>query len=686
MTERKGYRIQNLSCANCAKTYEENLLQLPNVTEAEVNHTAEKIYITGDASIADLERAGRFDNIKVRPLSERRVVKTSFWKKRENYPVYGSALVALLAFIWSYFGDYSTLLYLLAIFMGGYSLFITGIQNLARLRFDMNTLMTIAVIGAVLIGEYAEAAAVVILFAISEALERYSMDKARQSIASLMDIAPNEAVVRRNGEIVTLNVEDVVVGDTMIVKPGQKVAMDGDVIYGESSISEAAITGESIPVYKQVGDSVYAGTLNSDGLLEVKVTKRFEDTTINKIIHLVEEAQAERAPSQAFVDRFAQYYTPLIIAISLIVMVVPPLFLNASWHEWLYQGLAVLIIGCPCALVISTPVAIVTAIGNAAKHGVLIKGGIHLEEAGHIETIAFDKTGTLTVGRPVVTDLHLNEDMLIKAAALELRSQHPLGHAVVSYAREKHLNIDDVQVKHFKSLTGQGVQGDIEGTTYYIGSKELFEQRGIAVDSRVTLLQEEGKTVMLFGSTTVELIIAVADQLRSEAREVITQLNDMGLNTIMLTGDNALTAKTMSDLAGLTTVYANLMPEDKLNIIKQYNTQHIAMVGDGVNDAPALASANVGIAMGKGTDTALETAHIALMSNDLKKLPYTIKLSQKTLTIIKQNISFALLTKLIALLLVIPGWLTLWIAIFSDIGATLIVTLNSMRLMNIKLK
>ncbi|WP_143093502.1 HAD-IC family P-type ATPase, partial [Parageobacillus thermantarcticus] len=351
----------------------------------------------GTTTIEELEKAGAFENLKIREDKEKAVKREPFWKQKENIKVYISAVLLVISwFLGKQYGEehfFATIGYAAAILIGGYSLFIKGFKNLVRLNFDMNTLMTVAILGAAAIGEWGEGATVVILFAISEALERYSMDKARQSIESLMDIAPKEALIRRGNEEMMVPVDDIQVGDIMIVKPGQKLAMDGIIIKGTSTLNQAAITGESVPVAKTVGDEVFAGTLNEEGLLEVKVTKRVEDTTLSKIIHLVEEAQAERAPSQAFVDRFAKYYTPAIIIFALLLAVIPPLFMGADWSEWIYRGLAVLVVGCPCALVISTPVAIVTAIGNAAKNGVLIKGGIYLEEAGSLKVIAFDKTG-----------------------------------------------------------------------------------------------------------------------------------------------------------------------------------------------------------------------------------------------------------------------------------------------------
>jgi Zn2+/Cd2+-exporting ATPase len=586
-----------------------------------------------------------------------------------------------------------------AILIGGYRLFTTGIKNIIRLEFDMKTLMTIAVIGAAFIGEWGEGATVVILFAISEALESYSMDKARQSIRSLMDIAPKEALIRRRNKEFTVEVDEIQIGDILIVKPGQKIAMDGIVVKGFSAVNQAAITGESVPVAKTVDNEVFAGTLNEEGLLEVRVTKHVDDTTIAKIIHLVEEAQAERAPSQAFVDRFAKYYTPIIMLVALGVAVIPPLFLGGEWDKWIYQGLAALVVGCPCALVISTPVAIVTAIGNAARNGVLIKGGIHLEEMGAIKAIAFDKTGTLTEGVPVVTDYLPQQnidgnELLTIIAALENGSQHPLASAIMKKAEQEKLPYQEISIEDFSSITGKGIKGKVNGIMYYVGSPNLFEEMlttGIPSNLKVSItdLQNKGNTVMVVGSETEILaLLAVADEVRGSSKAVIQKLHSLGIQeTIMLTGDNAGTANAIGKQVGVSNIQSELLPQDKLSFIKELRNKYnrVAMVGDGVNDAPALAASTVGIAMGgAGTDTALETADIALMADDLGKLPFTLKLSRNALTIIKQNITFSLGIKLVALLLVIPGWLTLWIAIFADMGATLIVTLNGLRLLKVK--
>lgn len=688
------YRVQGFTCTNCAGIFEKNVKNLPGVQDAQVNFGASKITVVGNTTVAELEKAGAFESLKVTPEKEHVVEKKGpFWK--ENWNVIVSALLLAAGYILGEDHSLSFIFYTTSIVIGGYELFIKGVQNLVRFQFDMNVLMTIAILGAAAIGQWSEGATVVILFAISEVLERYSMEKARQSIRSLMDIAPKEAFIRRGSTELMVNVDDIQVGDILIVKPGQKLAMDGIVIKGSSSVNQAAITGESIPVTKTIDDEVFAGTLNEEGLLEVKVTKTVEDTTISKIIHLVEEAQAERAPSQALVDRFAKYYTPAIMMAALVIAVVPPL-LGGSWGEWIYRALALLVVGCPCALVISTPVSIVTAIGNAAKRGVLIKGGIHLEEAGRISAVAFDKTGTLTIGVPQVTEFitfgEHEHEMLKISAILEKGSQHPLASAILRKAEAAQVDFK-ADAEEFSSITGKGVKGRINGQRYYMGSPKLFAELHTSMETeakrQIEELQNQGKTVMVLGTEAKILaLIAVADEVRESSKNVIQKLHELGIKkTIMLTGDNKATADAVGKRLGIAEVKAELLPQDKLEYIKTLRSQYVnvAMVGDGVNDAPALAASTVGIAMGgAGTDTALETADIALMGDDLSKLPYTMSLSRKTLAIIKQNIAFSLLIKVVALLLIVPGWLTLWMAIFADMGATLIVTLNSLRLLQVK--
>lgn len=695
----KTYRVEGLSCTNCAAKFEKNVKGIPGVTNAKVNFGAGKIDVEGTATIKEIEWAGAFEKLVIqdeKEASPQKITKESFLKR--NWTLVIAAILIGTAFYAQFtLGEDNLVtkgLYVFAIMIGGFQLFKEGLSDLFKLDFSMEVLMTIAIIGASIIGEWSEGSIVVILFAISEALERFSMDKARQSIRSLVDIAPKEALIRRNNQEKILNVTEIQIGDIMIIKPGQKIAMDGIVVKGHSSVNQSSITGESVPVEKTIADDIFAGTLNEEGILEVEVTKHVTDTTIAKIIHLVEEAQGERAPAQAFIDTFAKYYTPVIMVISALIILVPPLIFGGDWQMWIYQGLSLLVVGCPCSLVISTPVSIVSAIGNAAKNGVLVKGGIYLEEIGGLRAIAFDKTGTLTKGTPVVTDFNVSEkkkesDILAILSALENLSQHPLASAIINEAHKRGVDYQSISIQNFQSMTGKGIKGEYQGETYVIGSPKLFEPAIIQqteLMGNYETLQAQGKTVMVFGTKNQILaIIAVADEVRESSAAVIAKLHQLGIeHTIMLTGDNQKTALSMGQQVGVTDIKGDLMPEDKLNYIKVLQQKYgkVAMIGDGVNDAPALAAATVGIAMGgAGTDTALETADVALMGDDLNKLPFVVKLSRQTLKIIKQNISFSLGIKLLALLLVIPGWLTLWIAIVADMGATLIVTLNGLRLM-----
>ncbi|WP_099157536.1 heavy metal translocating P-type ATPase [Virgibacillus ndiopensis] len=697
MSEDNTYRLQGLSCTNCAAKFEKNIQQISTVEDVELNFGASKLKIKGLVTVEQLEEAGAFDGIKVYQESEQPTEdSTPFWKKNANFPTLLSLFFIIVGytFLFQIGEDHMLTIgsFAVAIIIGGAVLFKEGFKNLLHLDFDMKTLMTIAIIGAVLIGEWAEGAVVVFLFALSEVLESYSMDKARRSITSLINITPKEALIKRNNEYVNVLVKDINIGDIMLVKPGNKIAMDGQVINGGSSINQSSITGESIPVFKTKGDEVYAGTLNEEGSLEVLVTKRAEDTTIAKIIHLVEEAQAEKAPSQKLVDRFAKYYTPAIMLVSLLVAIVPPLLFGATWSTWIYQGLAVLVVGCPCALVISTPVAIVTAIGNAARNGVLIKGGIHLEQTGRLQVVAFDKTGTLTKGTPEVTTVmpfseHTEEKILTYAAAIEEFSQHPLATAITNAFKKK--SGEKITADNFNSITGKGATASIGKINYKIGSPSLFEDHPTFSDDlvkKIAQLQAGGNTVVLLANDEEILgLFGIADTVRKGTHTIIEQLHRIGIKqSVMLTGDNQLTGEAIGKSIGISDIKTNLMPEDKLDAIRaiQQSYGNVAMIGDGVNDAPALATATVGVAMGSaGTDAALETADIALMGDDLEKLPYTIDLSRKALKVIKQNIGLAFGLKLAALLLTIPGLLTLWIAIIADMGATLIVVLNSLRLM-----
>ncbi|RCW74857.1 heavy metal translocating P-type ATPase [Saliterribacillus persicus] len=685
---KQTYRLQGLSCTNCAAKFEKNIQQIDGVTAVDLNFGASKVTVHGEATIEELEKAGAFDKIKVYPERESSPkTHLPFWKNKQYITMTISLLFIISGYILEWNTSEGNLLalasFVLAIIIGGYALFIEGLKNLARLNFDMKTLMTIAIIGAALIGEWEEAAIVVLLFAISELLESYSMDKARQSLSSLLELAPKRAVLQRDNELIEVDVEDIQVSDTIVVKPGEKIAMDGEISEGESSVNQAPITGESIPVYKTRGDQVFAGSINEQGALKVKVTKRVEDTTIAKIIHLVEEAQAEKAPAQKFIDQFAKYYTPAILLLAALVILIPPVFFQADFNAWLYTGLAVLVVGCPCALVISTPVAIVTAIGNAARNGVLIKGGIHLEQTGNLDAIAFDKTGTLTEGKPEVTSVisiseKTKDEILQIAAAIETYSEHPLAIAIIKKAD----GLEKLSASSFQSYTGKGASAEINGEILKVGNRALFEDVQQPFENNEDLI---GKTVIFVGNEQeVFGYITVSDRPRHNVKKVMQQMKELGIkHTVMLTGDSSSVANVIAKELAITDVKAELLPEDKLAAISDLEAEYgrVAMIGDGINDGPALAKANIGIAMGgAGSDTALETADIVLMEDDLIKVPYVIKLSKKTRRIMIENIMLALGLKVIALLLIIPGWLTLWLAIIADMGATLLVVLNALRL------
>ncbi len=709
MTERKvataqdaaAFQVKGITCLDCAQKFEKAIGELPGVTSVSLNTMTGKLMITGQVDLERICRLGLEENYTIYPKDGQydqagyQQTEKVDWEFRRTIL---SGLFLLLGYGLDKLGwttGFFVILYFTAAVLGGWGNFRKAARALPRANFNMSVLMSVAVVGAMIIGEYEEGASVAFLFAVSEMLESWTMDKARRSIRELMDIAPKVARIRRNGLETDLSVEEIRVGDVMVIRPSEKIAMDGTIVKGESSVNQAAITGESMPVEKGPGAGVFAGTLNINGALEVEVTKLVQDTTIAKIIHMVEEAQSRRAPSQAFVERFAAVYTPIVLVLAVGIALVPPLFSGLEWAPWIYRGLALLVVACPCALVVSTPVAIVSAISVAAQNGVLIKGGIHLEEAGSLSAIAFDKTGTLTKGAPAVTDIiplnGVSEAMLLNiAASLEARSEHPLAAAIVKAAKERKMDL--FAAEDFCSLAGRGVQATVNGETVYIGNPRFFSELAISTETialQVERLQDEGKTVMLVGTGEKFFgMIAVADEVRADSAKTIVDLKQAGIrHVIMLTGDNAATAKSIAAKVGSDEFRAELLPQDKVTAIEELLKNHgkVAMVGDGINDAPAMAMATVGIAMGgAGTDTALETADIVLMADDLSKLPFTMRLSRAAMSIIRQNITFSLAIKLIAVLAVFPGWLTLWLAIMADMGASILVTFNSLRLLRVK--
>jgi Cd2+/Zn2+-exporting ATPase len=567
---------------------------------------------------------------------------------------------------------------------------------LLRGRLDMNVLMTVAVIGAVGLGEWLEGATVAVLFAISHLLETWSVNRARRAIRSLMELSPQRArVLRPDGTEQERGVEDVPVGSRIIVRPGERLPLDGRVIEGDTTVDQAPITGESIPVGKSLGDEVFAGTINQDGAITVDVTKPAGDTVLAGVIRLVEQAQARRSPSEQFVDTFARYYTPAVVAGAVLLCVVPPLLLGASWSTWLYRSLVLLVIACPCALVISTPVSIVSALAAAARNGVLVKGGEFLEAVGRTRVIAIDKTGTLTHGTPIVQEVvPLNDTteqrLLELAAAIEQRSEHAIAKAIVTYANER--GVSPLACRDYQAIRGKGAQATVDGESYLLGNHRLLEERDVCTDGihRIMTKHEDcHHSVVGVASSRRPLgVILLADGLRQEAPAAVAALRRAGVErVIMLTGDNAGTARSIADECGGIEPRAELLPADKVKAVEELRAshKHVVMVGDGINDAPALAAANVGVAMGAGgSDAALETADIALMTDDLHKLPWLIRHSRRTRGVIAQNIGLSLGIKAIFLALAIPGLANLWMAIAADMGASLLVVFNGLRLMRLQ--
>jgi Cd2+/Zn2+-exporting ATPase len=589
------------------------------------------------------------------------------------------------------------LLYLAAVACGLRFVAPKALYALRRLRPDMHLLMTVAIAGAVGLGEWFEAASVAFLFALSQVLEAWSVGRARRAVAALLDLSPAVARVREPGGAErTVPASEVPVGAHLVVKPGEKVPLDGEVLAGTSEVDQAPITGESVPVAKGPGDEVFAGTINGPGALEVRSTRPAEETTLAHIVRMVEQAQARRSPSERWVDRFARVYTPAVMGLAALVLVVPPLLFGGAWGEWFYRALVLLVIGCPCALVISTPVSVVAALASAARHGVLLKGGAFVEMPARLRALAFDKTGTLTEGAPRVVALvplygSSETDLLRVAAALEARSEHPVARAVLEHARAAGVAAEPAG--DVRAVAGRGVTGTVGGRPCWLGSHRFLVDRGDAtpeVEARIGELSAAGRTAVVVGAEGGVLgLIAVADALRPGAREVVAALRRQGLaHLVMLTGDNRPAAEAIAAEAGIDEVRAELLPEDKVAAVEELVARvhreggRVAMVGDGVNDAPAMARADLGIAMGAaGSDAAIETADVALMADDLGRLPWLVGHSRRTLGIVRQNVTFALAVKLAVLLLATAGHATLWAAIAADMGASLAVIANALRLL-----
>jgi Zn2+/Cd2+-exporting ATPase len=708
------FRVKGLSCANCTQEMEKQINKLDYGESATLSYNSGRLSVDSKISLVQVARILSQEGAYLEQAGETAVgagtstLKHAHGNDYKYNDVYdhnhdqmhgdsfggiqkwliGAALIYVITLLAKdQLPDPLAIgLNVTVMIISGYRTWFKGFKNLLRLHFNIDTLMTVALTGAVSIGQWEEAALVALLFGLNELLEGLGMEKARRSMESLLRVAPKEAIVLRNGEEVTIPIDALVVGDKVYVRPGDKIPSDGTVYEGRGSVNEAAITGESFPVEKLPGASVFGGSLNNEGLLKITITKTYKDSSLARILHLVEEAQETKTPTPLCINRFAQYYTPLIMLIAVIVALVPPLLFHVSWKSAFYQGLAVLIVGCPCALILSSPIAIVAGLTRNARNGILIKGGVFLEQLGKINTIAFDKTGTLTQGEPSVESVAVYDAGRFYriAAAIEKHSSHPLAKAIVKYISWEDALLEEPS--SIEALPGRGIFATIKGQRFWLGHEKSMEHIHFteAVRHDINRMMQSALTVVMVADDAQVLgIFGIADPVRAESRAVIAKLHQLGIQrTVMLTGDHHVIAEKAAKVVGIKEFQANLLPQDKVAAIHKLALNgHVAMIGDGINDAPALAAAQLGIAMGKGTDSAMETADIILLQDHLGKLPEAIVIAKRMNRLIKWNISITLGLKLAALLLTIPGLLTLWIAVVSDMGATVLVSLLSLTLL-----
>ncbi|WP_321861575.1 heavy metal translocating P-type ATPase [Pseudomonas paraveronii] len=690
------FRIEAMDCPTEQTLIQNKLGKLAGVQQLEFNLINRILGVTHDLpSTAPIIDAIKSLGMQADPIEEGTPAAEPPAKKHW-WPLALSGVGALAAEVIHFTNAAPTwviaLVALVSILSGGLTTYKKGWIALKNLNLNINALMSIAVTGAILIGQWPEAAMVMFLFTVAELIEAKSLDRARNAISGLMQMTPEQATVQQaDGSWIEREVKSVELGAIVRVRPGERIGLDGEVTAGQSTIDQAPITGESLPIEKTVGDKVFAGTINQAGSLEYTVTAAANNSTLARIIHAVEQAQGARAPTQRFVDRFAKIYTPAVFLFALGVAVIPPLFMAGVWFDWIYRALVLLVVACPCALVISTPVTIVSGLAAAARKGILIKGGVYLEGGYKLDYLALDKTGTITHGKPVQTDYlalfpNIEEHAPALAAALAGRSDHPVSLAIANAAVDK--NLARHAVDNFTALTGRGVRGDINGATYHLGNHRLVEELGLcspALEDKLFALEKQGKSVVLLLDKSGPLaLFAVADTVKDSSREAIQQLHELGIKTLMLTGDNTHTAQAIAAQVGIDQAQGDLLPTDKLQAIEALYGQgrRVGMVGDGINDAPALARAEIGFAMAAaGTDTAIETADVALMDDDLRKIPAFIRLSRQTSSILKQNIALALVIKAIFLAVTFLGMATMWMAVFADMGVSLLVVFNGLRLL-----
>ncbi len=698
-------RVSGMDCADEVEALNRVLRPIAGIREIKVNLVAAKVTVVHESRVGteQLIKAIASAGLKASELNEVNQGEASASAQRHRLlSVIASGVFTSLGLVLRWTQSFEPwgqkVAFGIAIVAGGWFILPKAIRAVRRLALDMNVLMTVAVIGAAAIGEWSEGAAVTFLFALSELLEAFSLNRARRAVQSLLELSPQTALLKQGNDFKEVPVEEVKPDDIVSVKSGMKVSLDGIIISGESAINQAPITGESMPVEKKTGDQVFAGTINGEGSLEIRVTKIYSETTLAKIIHLVEEAQEQKAPSQQFVDKFARYYTPAVFIIAIGVLLVPPLFFSAEWAVWIYRSLVLLVIACPCALVISTPVSIVSGLTAMARRGVLIKGGMFLEEVGKLKALAVDKTGTITEGKPrvqrVVPFNSKSEEEIVRiAASIDAHSEHPMAKAVVNYAKEKGINFS--RGENYQAKTGRGAEARINGHLYFVGNHRFAHESAVcseALEKKLEEIEAQAMSVVIVGhkphencSGEVLGILAVGDSIRPNAAAAIKALHAAGIKkVVMLSGDNQRTVDAIAKQVGIDEAKGDLLPDQKIECVRELMSQHkhVGMVGDGVNDAPAMATASIGIAMGGvGTDTAIETADIALMQDDLSQVAETIKLGRRTVRIIQANITFALVVKAAFLALALFGYTSLWLAILADTGATLIVIANALRLL-----
>jgi Zn2+/Cd2+-exporting ATPase len=690
------FKVEGMDCHEEVKILEHRLKALTGLERLDADVVGQRLRIQYDAAKLTTARiAEAVAQTGMRAWLEHeepRPPASSVWRER-LVVLSGVALAFGLALQLAGISGPAVWIPLLAsVLLGGTQTARRAWTSLVAARLDIHVLMMVAVAGAIALGEWAEGASVVFLFALAQMLESRAMARARGAIRSLMDLAPVEALVRRGRVELTLPVDDVRVGDVIVVRPGEKIPLDGIVRAGDSHVNQAPITGESLPVEKGPGDDVFAGAINGRAALDVEVSRLRRDSTLARIIDLVERAQAQRAPSQTFVDRFARVYTPVVLILAVLIAFVPPIVFGADWSSWIYRSLVLLVISCPCALVISTPVSIVSALAAAARKGVLIKGGARLERLAAVRCVAFDKTGTLTKGRLRVSEIvALNgaqpHEVLALAASIESRSEHPIGRAILERAQSEGLVL--APVDRVEALPGRGAQGYVGNQLIAVGSPRLFAERGLGtpgLDAAVERVAAGGRSTVVVGTKDEVLaVIGVSDEMREAAPDTIAMLSHHGVeHVVLLTGDREAAARALATSVGISDVRSDLLPEQKLDAVSDLRQRYgaIAMVGDGVNDAPALAAADVGIAMGAaGTDAALETADVALMADELAKIPYAIRLSRATIGNIRANIAFSIALKAAFLVMALSGTATLWMAVVADMGASLIVIGNALRLL-----